>query len=128
MTIFLSIQCHTGQLPLLYNTQNCAWECRCWLTAHCVLARSYHKMDLMNESGYVYLTNKFVQVKNHFRITSPAGTTTTTATNLTALPPINSTTATAFYNKTLQPDTWWYGNQTYNHTEFTVLLPGPSNG
>jgi hypothetical protein len=46
--------------------------------------------------------------------------------NVTALPatPFNTSHGTLFYNKTLAPATWWWGNQTFNMTAAAVLLAG----
>jgi hypothetical protein len=31
---------------------------------------------------------------------------------------------TVFYNKTMNPDGWWYGNMTYNSTAATTFIAG----
>jgi hypothetical protein len=45
---------------------------------------------------------------------------------VTALPatPFNASHGTLFYNKTLMPATWWWGNETFNMSTAAVLLAG----
>ncbi|GAX81123.1 hypothetical protein CEUSTIGMA_g8557.t1 [Chlamydomonas eustigma] len=85
----------------------------------------YHKMDPLNSSaGYVYLTEQFVQRDYDFLVSGVS----TAVTNLTQLPAPSSVNTShagvALYNKTFTPDTWSYGNNTYNSTQLTVLVQG----
>ncbi|GFR40478.1 hypothetical protein Agub_g1045 [Astrephomene gubernaculifera] len=81
-----------------------------------------HKMDLMDVPHFVHLTNKIVQVEDHFTVNGQYS-------NLTSLPaPFPNTTHGSFYyNKSLAVNSWWWGNTTYNDTKFTVFVAGRSD-
>ncbi|KXZ54727.1 hypothetical protein GPECTOR_4g796 [Gonium pectorale] len=78
-----------------------------------------HKMDLMDGTNLVYVSSKYIQVKDHFKVNSAF-------VNSTALPPPLPSTphGSYFYDKNLTRNTWWWGNYTYNDTKFTMLAAG----
>jgi hypothetical protein len=59
----------------------------------------------------------------HDRVTVNGRTVTPPVTALPASP-FNASHGTLFYNKTLAPATWWWGNETFNMSSAAVLLAG----
>ncbi|KAG2496270.1 hypothetical protein HYH03_005503 [Edaphochlamys debaryana] len=76
-----------------------------------------HKMDLMKPEHHVFISSKYVQAKDHFTVNNRQS-------NLTE-PPTNTSDHGAFsYDKKFTPNTWWWGNYTYNDTCFKVVTAG----
>ncbi|KXZ49223.1 hypothetical protein GPECTOR_22g814 [Gonium pectorale] len=81
-----------------------------------------HKMDGMDSPNFVYISTKYVQLQDHFNLNG-------IASNLTILPaaPASAAHGSAFYNKTMAANSWWWGNANYNDTKLAVLLAGRSD-
>lgn len=63
-----------------------------------------------------------VQGYTAFKVGSSLVNATLNATTVPAL--ATAPLGTAIYNKTMTPDPWWYGNNTYNASALTVVIPG----
>ncbi|KAG2491954.1 hypothetical protein HYH03_009686 [Edaphochlamys debaryana] len=81
-----------------------------------------HKMDLMTPDHYVIVSSKYVQLKDHFTVNSKR-------TNMTSFLPASNATehGSFYYDMTLNPNTWWWGNNTYNDTCFKVVSAGSND-
>ncbi len=76
-------------------------------------------MDLMTAAQHVFISSKHIQKLNHFEVNGRES-------SLTAMPlPANASHGAFYYNKTFTPNTWWWGNRTYNDTKFSVFVSGP---
>uniref|UniRef100_A0A383WCP6 Fibrocystin-L n=1 Tax=Tetradesmus obliquus TaxID=3088 RepID=A0A383WCP6_TETOB len=86
---------------------------------------SLHKPDLMNAThGWLYLTAKWPQVYDRVTVNGKSASPPAAALPAT---PFNASHGSLFYNKTLSPVGWWWGNETFNMTTAAVLLAGRSD-
>ena len=71
----------------------------------------FHKMDPLTPNQTVHMTTKYIQKKDHFTVNGKA-------MNLSAVPQLPAAAHGDFlYNKTFAPNSWWWGNRTYNDTK-----------
>ncbi|KXZ47885.1 hypothetical protein GPECTOR_32g498 [Gonium pectorale] len=82
-----------------------------------------HKMDPMNASlGWVHLSTQYLLRLDRVEVNG-----VTTSGGYASLPPPTAPHGSSYYNKSFSPNSWWWGNFTYNDTKFSVFVKGDSN-
>ncbi|KAG2448780.1 hypothetical protein HYH02_006132 [Chlamydomonas schloesseri] len=80
----------------------------------------FHKMDLMNNSdGWIHMSFKFLARNDRVEVNGAV-----TAGAYPGPPPVGAPHGSSYYSKLLQPNSWWWGNFTYNDTKFTMYMAG----
>ncbi|KAG2432951.1 hypothetical protein HXX76_008679 [Chlamydomonas incerta] len=80
----------------------------------------FHKMDLMkNSDGWIHMTFKFLARNDRVEVNSAV-----TAGAYPGPPPEGAPHGSSYYSKLFQPNSWWWGNFTYNDTKFTMYMAG----
>ncbi|KXZ47884.1 hypothetical protein GPECTOR_32g497 [Gonium pectorale] len=83
-----------------------------------------HKLDPMDRvTGWMHMSSKYVRRMDRVDVNGA-----NTAGAYPSLPPPTAPHGAAYYNKSFSPNSWWWGNFTYNDTKFTVFMKGDTNG
>ncbi|KXZ47880.1 hypothetical protein GPECTOR_32g493 [Gonium pectorale] len=83
-----------------------------------------HKLEPMDRvTGWMHMSSKYVRRLDRVDVKGA-----NTAGAYPSLPPPTAPHGAGYYNKSFSPNSWWWGNFTYNDTKFTVFLRGDTNG